>query len=152
AGGTANWNPVHGSCADVPWGALTGGDGGNGVTGDAYTSNCSITPGSGGGWTYDGSDWGGATNGSDGSAVVGAETQLPTNLSLQGSAIGSTMTLTCNQVQPLSLNFVFLSFQIAPPIKFKKTNLWFLEAPVFLIGSVQADANGSFVLSAGIPN
>lgn len=151
-GNLANWNDwtlVH-----EPPEMLTGGDGGNGVTGDVWSSGCTFTPGHAGSWVYTvGKNWGWGRYGVDGIAIEGTDTSfsMPELLDVSALQIGAVGTLTGHGFTPSSVAVLFIGVDVAPPTALRR-GPWMLAPPFVGIGGTSTDAAGAFVLDAPIPN
>jgi hypothetical protein len=151
-GNSADWNDWTG-IHEAPE-MLTGGAGGNGVTGDVFTTDCSFFEGQGGGYVYSvGPNWGWGRNGPPGVEIAGTNTPLalPDLLDVSVLRIGADATLAGHGFKPASFAVLFMGLDVDPPYLLRR-GAWMLATPFFLLGAIPTDAAGAFRLDDVVPD
>lgn len=145
AGGDVVW-----SCPAGPPITLDAGDGGHAVLGDVYQSSSTMIPGQGGHFLYNGFDWGIGTDGADGLPVVGHVSDLPDQLLLSPTGIGSGFDLQVTGFPPSTSVLVLVGFGAIDPISLGGRGLWFLQRLLFVL-PLPVDSMGLARLQGTIP-
>jgi hypothetical protein len=149
-GGDFTFNCVDGGTDSGP-SEIYAGNGGNGVVGDCYVSNSTITAGSGGDAMYNGCGFGIEHDGVAGTDVIGTRIDLADRLAVGVARPGATSTLDGSGFTANGAVLLLLGDGPVGPLSLSKLGLYFLDLRT-IVGPISADGTGAFHLSATIPD